>query len=333
MKASLKIRDDGKPLVRAKVPITILGLPFVSGLGSALDDARHLRLDLSTAFASGPSLRLAYRPNDPASPFALVLKTGLGALGSPDKGSPFSMAAEFGLLACPGGAGPVFSVRFKPQIGDFAVKKTITSATAAAIPAKPTPNGDGFEAPIAENHFEKKSNGFFSSDDVASGIHGLLSGYEVTASTVLPIRAHTALKFKWGLTVPPELRAAIGARTAGGISLSKLPLLTMSKISIERGSASGRASEEQDIESPERSSSVRRELESMRAENVALRKAVEELRNEVGGWKAVAPAVGRGGDSGKSRTRNPGTSVENAREELKKASAMGSAGAGRSPSP
>ncbi|XP_074575254.1 uncharacterized protein LOC141831749 [Curcuma longa] len=291
------------------------------------------QLLFSTAFASGPSLHLSYRPNKPSAPFALILKIGLSALGHPDKGAPSSMAVEVGLLACPGGAGPVFSVRFKPQIRDFAIKKTITSVTAAAISAKPTPNGDGFEAPIAENHFEKKSNGFFSKDDVAEGIHGLVSRYEVTTSTVLLIRAHTTLKFKWGLTISPELRAAIGGRTANDISLNKLPLLVMSKISIEHGSASGSTREEQDIESQERSSSVRRELESMQAENVALRKAVEELWNEVRCWKSVAPVVGRGGDSEKNRTRNPSTSVENAREELKKASTMGSAGAGRSPSP
>jgi len=54
----------------------VLGLPFQSGL-AASGDPRDLRFDLSTAFASGPALRLSYRPNDPALPFAHAVHAGL----------------------------------------------------------------------------------------------------------------------------------------------------------------------------------------------------------------------------------------------------------------
>ena len=76
MKASIKFRDDDRPLMRAKVPVGVLGLPFQSGL-VASGDPRDLRFDLSTAFASGPALRLSYRPNDPALPFAHAIHAGL----------------------------------------------------------------------------------------------------------------------------------------------------------------------------------------------------------------------------------------------------------------
>ncbi|XP_009417294.2 uncharacterized protein LOC103997713 [Musa acuminata AAA Group] len=354
MKASLKFREDRQPLLRAKVPVSILGLPFLSGLAAALDDVRHLRLDLSTAFASGPSLRLSYRPNDPAAPFSLALKTGLGPLGSPAMGTPFSMAAEFGLLARPGSAGPSFSILFKPRFGDFAVKKTVSStAASAAAAAKFDPLGgtegdglvNGAETPIVgfggENRF--LANGF------GDGIHGLVSGFEVSTTSVLPLRSHTAVKFKWGLRATPELRTAFHD-PAAGISFAKLPLLVMSKISIEHG-ANGRdapATEKKgsDGELLEERSSMRRQLEALQAENGTLRRAVEELRAEVGGWKAASPAASGEDDSkGRSNFAAPAgkrarrgdekapehpakAAPEDVKKELKKALVMGSTGGG-----
>ncbi|RZR97137.1 hypothetical protein BHM03_00026253 [Ensete ventricosum] len=354
MKASLKFREDRQPLVRAKVPISILGLPFLSGLAAALDDARHLRVDLSTAFASGPSLRLSYRPNDPAAPFSLVLKTGLGPLGSPDMGAPLSMAAEFGLLARPGAAGPSFSILFKPRFGDFAVKKTVSStAASAAAAAKFGPLG-GMEGDGLVNGAETPIVGFggengFLANGFRDGIHGLVSGFEVSTTSVLPLRSHTAVKFKWGLRATPELRTAFHD-PAAGISLAKLPFLVMSKISIEHG-ANGRdapATEKKgrDGELLEERSSMWRQLEVLQAENGTLRRGIEELRAEVGGWKAVSPAASLEDDTkGRSKfaapagTRarhgdektpeNPAKAApEDVKKELKKALVMGSTGGG-----
>ncbi|CAL9090820.1 unnamed protein product, partial [Musa textilis] len=90
--------------------------PFLSGLVVPLDDARHLRLDLSTAFTSNTSLRLSDHPNNAAALLSLVLKTGLGPLGSPDMGAPFSMVAEFSLLAGSGAVDPSFSHRLQAPL-------------------------------------------------------------------------------------------------------------------------------------------------------------------------------------------------------------------------
>lgn len=366
MKASIKFREDRNPLVRAKIPISILGLPFLSGV--AAGESRELRLDLATAFDSGPSCRVSYRPNDSRNPFSLVVKTGTGAFGSPF-GTPMAMAAEFSLLGRGSGSGPSFSILFKPRLGDFSIKKTTGSATAPTVGKKIAVDAEsdaevsvtGIETPVIEYrpengiHIGKNVNGF-PTDLTASGggIQGLLSDVEVTARSVLPLRTRTTARFRWGLRVPPEVRTALvedagGRVPAAGISLSKLPLLVISKISIEHVAADeGKAKEKKAVvatrggavaDVAEACLSVKRQLEALQAENGLLRKAMEELRAELVGGK-VAPAAGgqvfSGADAGKGGNKvaagkkdrrserkspeNSGkTAAEEANEELKKA--------------
>ncbi|KAG1327229.1 hypothetical protein COCNU_01G011630 [Cocos nucifera] len=365
MKASIKFREDQKPLVRAKIPISILGLPFLSGVSAG--ESRELRLDLATAFPSGPCFRVSYRPNESWNPFSLVVKTGTGAFGSPF-GAPMAMAAEFSLLGR--GGGPSFSILFKPRLGDFSIKKATGSAPAPAVGKKIAVDGQsdgevsvkGVETPVIEFrpengiHIGKNVNGF-PTDFTAGGgggIQGLLSGVDVTARSVLPLRTRTAVRFRWGVRVPPELRTAFvedagGRVPAEGISLSKLPLLVLSKISIEHVAADeGKAKEKKTVvatgggavaDVAEACLSMKRQLEALQAENGLLRKAMEELRAEVIGGKGALAAggpvssradVGRGGNkaaAGKRDRRSDGKSPENSgktaaeevNEELKKA--------------
>lgn len=121
MKASLKFREEQKPLFRAKVPLSILGLPFRSGIVAG--ESRELSLNLSTFFESGPSINIGYRPNDAWNPFSLIVKTGTGPFGSPVSSSML-MSAEFNLL---GRGNPAFMLHFKPQFGDFSIKKSQSS--------------------------------------------------------------------------------------------------------------------------------------------------------------------------------------------------------------
>ncbi|KAK7815418.1 hypothetical protein CFP56_001595 [Quercus suber] len=121
MKASLKFREDQKPLLRAKVPLSILGLPFQSGVIAG--ESKELTLNLGTFFESGPSIKIAYRPNDTWNPFSLVVKTGTGPFGSPISSSML-MSAEFNLI---GRGNPGFMLHFKPQFGDFSIKKSQSS--------------------------------------------------------------------------------------------------------------------------------------------------------------------------------------------------------------
>ncbi|KAH0884654.1 hypothetical protein HID58_060750 [Brassica napus] len=123
MKASMKFREEKNPLLRAKIPLSILGLPFQSGIVAG--ESKELSLNLSTFFESGPSLKLAYRPNDSHSPFSLVVKTGTGPFGSPISTSML-MSAEFNLLGNKNS--PTFMLHFKPRFGDFSIKKSHSSS-------------------------------------------------------------------------------------------------------------------------------------------------------------------------------------------------------------
>ncbi|CAA6661603.1 unnamed protein product [Spirodela intermedia] len=219
MKASLKFRDDRQPLVTAKIPVSVLGFPFLSGISAG--DAKELRLDLATAFESGPSFRVSYRPNDSWRPFSFLVKIGVGSLGSPSA-APMTMAAEFGLFA---GRSPSFTIQIKPRLGDFFIRKSSNSAA-----------GDGNGLIIdGGSSWNKPVNGI----PIAAGIGDLFSGAELMSQSVLPLRSQAAVKFRWGVRMPPETRSAFvqdlqRKDPAGGAALRRLPVLVMSKVSVEQ---------------------------------------------------------------------------------------------------
>ncbi|KAL6858997.1 hypothetical protein ACP4OV_017999 [Aristida adscensionis] len=303
MKASIKFRDDERPLLRAKVPIALLGLPFQSGLAAG-GDPRELRFDLSTAFASGPALRLSYRPNDPGLPFALSLRAGPGPLGSPAR-APFALAAEFSLLSSDPSS-PAFFLRLKPRLGDFSLSHTLHSASAST----PTPrkvgevsDGDG-HGHVHEHETNHKAFSFRGSGLAAagrsSGVGALLAGMRLTARSVLPLWGRASLRFSWGLRVPPELRhAAPGdGRKAARAPVGRMPLLVVSKVSIEQ---SPRAAADEDGGGADAAgdsgggeaafSLLRRQLESLSVDSVMLRRAVEDLRADVRSGMAASVAA------------------------------------------
>eukprot|EP00262_Sarcandra_glabra_P007511 TRINITY_DN20378_c0_g1_i1.p1 TRINITY_DN20378_c0_g1~~TRINITY_DN20378_c0_g1_i1.p1 ORF type:complete len:379 (-),score=28.50 TRINITY_DN20378_c0_g1_i1:262-1398(-) len=318
MKASLKFREDQKPLVRAKIPLSIIGLPFLSGISAG--DSKELCLNLSTFFESGPSLKISYRPNDSWSPFSLVVKTGIGSFGSPIS-APLAMSAEFNLL---GHGNPSFFLQFKPQIGDFCVKKTAGSAI--SLPSEPVffggkiklhaedPDTDG-EGSVDRGETPKENGGFrqvngaYSGEKVngfplrvqpAGGFDSLFSGVEVRARSVFPLRNRALLKFQWGLRFPPELRSSLfdeGTKDpTAGISLRKIPLLVMNKISIEHVSEHEKDTRKSGTRGvlpstadvAEACFSVRHQLDALHAENGFLRRAVEDLRSEIGAGKIAS---------------------------------------------
>jgi hypothetical protein len=297
MKASIKFRDDDRPLLRAKVPIGVLGLPFLSGV-SAGGDAKDLRFDLSTAFPSGPALRLSYHPNDPLQPFALSVRTGLGALGSPVR-APFALAAEFNLLSS---NPPAFQLLFKPRIGDFSLANSVRSPPLSDAPPPhklaDLTNGEDHDH---EGHkaFSLDGNGFAANVAAAGksggGVGTLLSGMRLTTRSMLPLWNKASLRFQWGLRVPPELKAALAddgyGRKAGNLAVSKLPLLVMNKITIEqtphlksegdkKGTKSAPAAEEFSL--------LKRQLEALNDESIMLRHSVEGLRAEIGVGRAIS---------------------------------------------
>lgn len=123
MKASVKVREGQRPLVRGKVPVQVGGLPFYSGI--SVGDEKELALHLGTNMESGPSCSLSYRPNDPQSPLAMLLKTGFGLWGSPHA-APFTIAAEFNIARRDNVS---FTLRLKPQVGSFSFRKHFLSTS------------------------------------------------------------------------------------------------------------------------------------------------------------------------------------------------------------
>ncbi|KAL2652117.1 hypothetical protein R1flu_020245 [Riccia fluitans] len=125
MKASLKVRDNQKPLVRAKVPLSLGGLPLYTGVTSG--DPHELALHVGTYSDAGPAVRFSYKPNDTASPFAVLLKTGFGVWGSP-QGAAVALSTELNLSST---GTPSFSFRLKPKFGDFGLRKDTRRITVA----------------------------------------------------------------------------------------------------------------------------------------------------------------------------------------------------------
>lgn len=337
MKASLKFREDQKPLLRAKVPLSILGLPFQSGVIAG--ESKELTLNLGTFFESGPSIKIAYRPNDTWNPFSLVVKTGTGPFGSPISSSML-MSAEFNLI---GRGNPSFMLHFKPQFGDFSIKKSQSSVFDGKLVKSlngAVPEDDSsievVEKPFMNGAFSKAA---LTVDSTAGTIAGLFSGIEVAARTTLPVRGRAVVNFRWGVRVPAEVKSVgenPNPNPTAGISFQKIPFLVMNKIGIEHvdgGDSKKKTSPDENFPASgdvaEACFTVKRQLEILHAENGLLKKAVEDLRRE---FKSVGDSssgerIGNKSSGGKfDRRNNDKKSNEgDVNEELKKA-LMGATG-------
>lgn len=291
MKASLKFREDQKPLFRAKVPINVVGLPFQSGVSAG--ESKELCLNLCTFFESWPSLKVSYRPNDSLNHFSLIIKTGIGPYGSPNS-TPMTMSAEFNLL---GRGNPSFFLHFKPYLGDFSIKKSQSSVFAPKTEfcsngAVSDDDGSIEVVELMDNgHFLK--NGTYSSEKptvfplISSSeggtgmVDNMFSGLELRARTVLPVKNGAVLRFQWGLKLPAARLKNLTAAT----SSKKLPLLLLNKIAIERVANDHSKQCIKDCprsnEISEECFCVNRQLQVLQAENGLLRKAIDDLRSEI----------------------------------------------------
>ncbi|KAI9153007.1 hypothetical protein LWI28_004329 [Acer negundo] len=282
MKASLKFREEQKPLFRAKVPLSIVGLPFQSGIVAG--DTKELTLNLSTFFESGPSIKISYRPNDTWNPFSLVVKTGTGPFGSPISSS-MHMSAEFNLLSR---GNPTFMLHFKPQFGDFSVKKSQSSVFDTISASNKHQKGavledDSLIEVVEETPMLKKITVLPSR--AAGDFTGLLSGVELTARTALPVRSRAVVNLRWGVRFPAEMK---NGESTAGIDFKKIPYLVMNKIGIEhvdgadlKGVTSKKAEASSNGDVAEVCFNVKRQLEVLQSENGLLKRAVEDLRQEI----------------------------------------------------
>ncbi|KAD3336300.1 hypothetical protein R6Q59_028467 [Mikania micrantha] len=302
MKASMKFREEQKPLFRAKIPLNILGFPFQSGIVAG--ESKELSLNLSTFFESGPSVKIAYRPNDSSNPFSLVFKTGIGHFGSPIS-SALNMSAEFSFIG--GGQNPSFFVHFKPQFGDFSLKKTQSSLFRKQI------NGSGAisdeDAPVVVDLFDtgKKFSNSPLVSPAAGIVNSVFSDVDLTATTAVPLRKTATLNFRWGLKLPATEDTATvlmkkSDKSTAAISIQKLPVLLINKIGIEHVARSDCKTSDKvgplSSDVAEAFLAVKKQMEMIQAENGTLKKTMENLRSEFSAVKSGVNAVNVKGNKG-----------------------------------
>uniref|UniRef100_A0A1D1ZIH2 Retinoblastoma-associated protein n=1 Tax=Anthurium amnicola TaxID=1678845 RepID=A0A1D1ZIH2_9ARAE len=266
MKASVKLRDDPQapPLLRAKLPVAVLGLPFVASASAG--DPHDLSFQLRTAFPAGPSLHLAYHPNPhlPHHPFSLTLRSGVGLWGSPDR-SPLLLSAHLPLVTSPTPA-LSFSIQIGPSLGDFSLKRV-----AASVPPNPNPvpkeNGGAVHRPLPVWTEELGA----ARRDAAEE---LISGTAVTVRTTLPVTRRAVLRLRWVVNLPaPGGRSAIGGKS--------LPFLAVDKISIE-SLREGEGPAAEDERGVVRATKEERDAEALKGMLFWMRREVEELQREQG---------------------------------------------------
>lgn len=287
-------------MFKAKVPLNILGFPFQSSLSAG--DSKELSLGLGTFFDSGPSFRLSYRPNDNFTPFSLLVKTGIGHFGSPIN-APMTMTAEFNFLGNTSSFNnPRFFLHFKPQFGDFSIKKSHSSSI-AAFSSQSNQNGGVFEEDSSLEVIEKphvmENGDYFSVENKGSKITTLplkssmesaLSGMLLGAKTELPIKSGAVLKLRWGVKFPEGFQTLLKNPTAKMWSTRGIPLLVLNKIGIEHvakddkkvGPTRSEVEGSGSADLAETCFTVKRQLETLRSENALLGKALDDLKMEFG---------------------------------------------------
>lgn len=255
-----------------------------------------------------------------------------------------SMTAEFNILG--GNPNPTFAVLFKPRFGDFSFKKLTGSAVTSPV-SKKLSDVDGDASAVWVETPPPLANKVNARWPAGVGaLSGMLTGVEVNAKSVLPLKSNAAVRFKWGVRVPAEFQNALVEEGNRRIAFSKLPLLVMSKISIEHVLADDKTRRKEEgkvgevskgvvgaADVAEACMSVKKQLDAIQLENGILRRAVEELKGSIPVSAAAGPTrdadISRG--SGKREGKNleaSGRAVqkkEDVNEELKKA-LMGATG-------
>ncbi|XP_015079538.1 uncharacterized protein LOC107023372 [Solanum pennellii] len=340
MKLSLKLQENSQTqnhqkqsqthplLLRAKIPISIFNLPFLSCFSTTTHHPSDLSLSLATSFPSGPTLKLAYStastPTTPSSttpiapPLTLTLKSGIGVFGSP-KNSPLVISANFSFSPLNSNQNPTFTLLFKPQLGSFSLRKTTTSDLNSSSTSVGKQNGDGNSfgfVPLERPSSFKE----FSMEDYAKD--SVFKGIAVMAKTEMPLTNKVVMDCRWGVNFPKDLG-------------SRMPFLSVNKIGIKRVEEVKEVKEKKDKNSRETELLkgmcfwMKNELEMLQRENREMKHRLEEMKMGNGVRKGVGEAefVGvqvienSGGFEQWRNKRNSGG--ENPKKEVKKNSSNG----------
>ncbi|KAL4340509.1 hypothetical protein GQ457_08G025550 [Hibiscus cannabinus] len=307
MKLSFKLQDKKKPVLKARIPISIYNQPFVSSLTTTTDNnnesSQNTSFSLSTNFPSGPCLKLTYAPSPSPStttPFCFSLKSGLGLFGSP-KDSPLVFSAQFSISSVhPGTIIPAFSLHFKPQFGNFSFYKATSSKPSLRSYSRPhhpvsaqsvSPSNPDFGTPDSASVWQDVKLEPRDGTDDGIGMERSLvrkdgkkawifCGVAVRARTVFPVTKKAVVKLRWMLNLP----SGVG---------SKMPYLTINKIGIEKPDEvmevknKSVASNEGDLDLLKGMYSwIRKDLEMLENENREMKQCIEDMRHGVSARKA-----------------------------------------------
>ncbi|KAH7578610.1 hypothetical protein JRO89_XS01G0405000 [Xanthoceras sorbifolium] len=315
MKLSLKLQDE-HPLLKAKVPITIFSHPFTSSLITTATSAtpQDLSFSLSTNFSSGPSLRFIYTPvsttsvttttattTTTTSPFSLSLKSGLGLFGSPHD-SPLIFSAHFSLSPTnPSSVTPSFFLHFKPQLGNFSLRKTTSSSNPSpTISGSHSVSGAHLQSGSSSN--SEFTNGLVSNE--ASGWQDLkLETTNATENGFSNFNSsfHNGVDSSNGIGFVKE-RAMVWRDADSEV---KLPYLTVNKIGIERVEKveEVKKNKKKNVEGNAGDLELlkgmcfwmKRDLEALEKENRDMKQCLEEMR------MGVSARSYRGGSDGSGK--------------------------------
>ncbi|GER35422.1 AMP-dependent synthetase and ligase family protein [Striga asiatica] len=223
MKISLKLQDQHSHgegccqppplLLRAKIPVTIFNLPFLSHFSTTTAHPSDISLSLSTNFPSFPSLKLAYAATAAStSPLLTVtLKSGSGLFGSP-KNSPLVISAHFSFN--PSNPNPTFSLLLKPRLGSFSLRKSTSSH-----PEEPP---TGFDSTTSSMGFVPLESPPSPAKDLPvekfRGNCSILRKMQLAARTLMPVSNRAELSFRWRVN----------------FAANQMPVLRINKIGIQR---------------------------------------------------------------------------------------------------
>ncbi|XP_009771732.1 uncharacterized protein [Nicotiana sylvestris] len=332
MKLSLKLQDQSQPhnhqkqpqthplLLRAKIPISIFNLPFLSCFSTTTHHPSDLSLALATNFSSGPTLKLSYSTASPTAttttpPLTLTLKSGIGVFGSP-KNSPLVISANFSFSPLQPNQNPTFTLLFKPQLGSFSLRKSTTSDPGCNSSSVGKLNGEGnsfgfvpLERPSSFKDFSVED---YAKDSVFKGI-------AVMAKTEMPLTKSVTMDCRWGVNFPKDLG-------------NRMPFLSVNKIGIKRVDEVKEVKEKKDENLGETELLkgmcfwMKKEMEMLQRENREMKHRFEEMtmgnavRHGAGEREFVGVQVVENSNSGgfeewRNRRKSGG---ENAKKDEKK---------------
>eukprot|EP00899_Mesostigma_viride_P021179 jgi/Mesvir1/29062/Mv18370-RA.1 len=154
MNASLSLRDDGKPVMRLKMPMQAKGVIFATGICAGEPEGVALRVG---SVIEGLTWRFQVRPFNKADAPRLLVKTSLGTGGNSvgDESCQWRVAADCNLRT---GTTRV-SVRFKPRLGAFTLRHTnnldTTGGAANATPSFVPPPSAMASASIVKARYQE----------------------------------------------------------------------------------------------------------------------------------------------------------------------------------